>query len=123
MLHEAEPQIADPEIRDELAAVRAAMLVFTGRPVEALAIARPILRRRRPEHRAAVRASLAAVTALGFTGGTTEATGLIAQVREPALDSHRRAAIPLRPAARCLLLRPCAGRAAGRGHRRGRAGI
>lgn len=85
VLHEAEPQIADPEIRDELAAVRAAMLVFTGRPVEALAIARPILRRRRPEHRAAVRASLAAVTALGFTGGTTEATGLIAQVREPAL--------------------------------------
>ncbi len=45
MLLEAEGQASDRIARDELAAIRAAVLAFSGRPAASLAVARPILAR------------------------------------------------------------------------------
>ena len=79
----AETQIGVQTLCDELAAIRAAQVVFTGRPLEALVIVRPILDRYEPATRIGARAALAAVTALALTGGAREARALVQPLREP----------------------------------------
>jgi DNA-binding CsgD family transcriptional regulator len=85
VLLEAEATLGDRDLRDELAAIRSAVLVFSGRPAATLAAARPILARRDATERARARAGLAAVTALCMTGGADEAHELVGTLRDPAL--------------------------------------
>jgi DNA-binding CsgD family transcriptional regulator len=82
---EAEARVRDPDLRAELAAIRAAMIAFTGRLADALEVARPIAKRPEIAERARTRAGLAVMTALILTGGAEEARGLIRELREPAL--------------------------------------
>jgi DNA-binding CsgD family transcriptional regulator len=84
VLLEAEAQVDDRDLRDELAAVRAAVLAFSGRPDATLATVQPILARRGATGRVRVRAGLAAMTALCLTGGADEAHALVGELREPA---------------------------------------
>jgi DNA-binding CsgD family transcriptional regulator len=87
VLLEAEARVVDRDLRAELAAIRAAMIAFTGRLAEALAVARPIATRPEIAERARARAGLAVITALILTGGADEARALIDDLREPALRS------------------------------------
>jgi DNA-binding NarL/FixJ family response regulator len=85
VLLEAEDRVLDTDLCAELAAIRAAMIAFTGRIAEALAVARPIANRSAIAERARARAGLAIMTALILTGGVEEARALIRELHEPAL--------------------------------------
>ena len=81
----AEAQVGNRDLRDELTAVRGALLVFAGRPAAALAAVRPILDSEEATERARARAGLAAVTALCLAGGVEQARTLVERLREPAI--------------------------------------
>jgi DNA-binding NarL/FixJ family response regulator len=85
MLLEAEGQASDRDARDQLAAIRAVVLAFSGRPAASLSVARPILARPATGDRARVRAGVAATIALCLAGGADEASALITELRVPAL--------------------------------------
>jgi ATP/maltotriose-dependent transcriptional regulator MalT len=86
MLLNAEAQAGDRDSGDELAALRAAVLAFSGRPAASLAVARPIVACPAAGDRARVRAALAAALALSVTGGADELRGLVSELRERALS-------------------------------------
>jgi len=85
LLLDAEAQASDRDAREELAAIRATVLAFSGHAAASLAVARPILARPAAGDRVRVRAGLAAVIALCLTGGADEANALVTDLREPAL--------------------------------------
>ncbi|HEY2668732.1 MAG TPA: LuxR C-terminal-related transcriptional regulator [Actinomycetota bacterium] len=68
VLRRAEQGIEDPDLRDELTAVRALILLFSGRPVEAIAETLGILERVGANEAACVRTALATVPAFAVTG-------------------------------------------------------
>ncbi|HEY2657793.1 MAG TPA: LuxR C-terminal-related transcriptional regulator [Solirubrobacteraceae bacterium] len=85
VLLKAEDDLGEGDPADELAAIRAALLAFSGRPGEALALTRPILGRAGVADRTRVRAGMAAVTALALIGGADAAQPLVAELRGAAL--------------------------------------
>jgi DNA-binding CsgD family transcriptional regulator len=81
----AEKQIHDRELRDELASLRAVVWLFSGRPLDALAAATPILERADVGDRVAIHAALAAEPAYAATGRAGEAIALAGRWRDAAL--------------------------------------
>jgi DNA-binding CsgD family transcriptional regulator len=86
MLLGAEAQAGDHDTRDELAAIRAMVLAFSGHAAASLEVARPLLARPAVGRRARVRAGLAAVISLWLTGGAEEARAVVGEVRELILQ-------------------------------------
>jgi DNA-binding CsgD family transcriptional regulator len=87
-LRRAESAVADPGVRDELAALRVRLAAADGRPREALAEARPLLDGAHVGEQAQVQAAAAAVEALLSSGRTDEAIALTERWR-PVAGRHR----------------------------------
>ncbi|HWD71382.1 MAG TPA: LuxR C-terminal-related transcriptional regulator [Actinomycetota bacterium] len=84
VLLRAEGRVKDAGLRDELRAVRATVLYFSGQPAKAMAIASDILERPSPSERACVAAAMVAVPCLGGAGRGDEAVALAERWTETA---------------------------------------
>src|SRR5439155_10078845 len=84
VLLRAEGRVKDAGLRDELRAVRATVLFFSGQPGKAMAIASDILQRPSPSERACVAAAMVAVPCLGGAGRGDEAVAIAERWTETA---------------------------------------
>jgi DNA-binding CsgD family transcriptional regulator len=86
---EAAGLTSDPDLRDELVAFRAAIRLFAGRPLEALALTEPVFARDGVSTRAAVRAALTALPAAAVSGRTDRGISIARRWLHGALELER----------------------------------